>query len=99
MPPPNYEYICYECEAMDIQHFPLNQRPDVSHCSRCGLEVKYTISAPAFTKASYLDGTKRKGWADLREANRLSKEASVSRKETAKEIRQEIKRMKVKVEQ
>ena len=79
--------------------FAAGERPEVAPCPDCGAEAQYRISMPNITgKASFLDGHKRKGWADLKEANKLVREAASSKKDTAKEIRQEIKKLKVRVE-
>lgn len=95
---PTYNYRCDNCDVVHIESFPIANRPDSVGCPLCGESAHYEIAAVAFTKASYVDGHKRKGWADFKEANKLVREAAVSKKDTAREIRKEIKKMGVKVE-
>ena len=95
---PNYSYLCGTCESITIHNAPYETRPTEVVCA-CGGEAKYTIDSPMVMRASYPDGTKRKGFAELREANKLTKEKYQTRnKETAAEITREIKKMGVKVE-
>jgi hypothetical protein len=95
---PNYEYYCGNCDAVTIHASPYSSRPDKVECA-CGGEGHYTISSPNINgKASFLDGHKRKGWKDMKEIGNLKVAAAGSRPETRKEIVNEIKKLKGKVD-
>lgn len=65
-------------------------------CTNCGENTgKRVMSSPNVTRASYVDGTRRKGFRDLKEASKLNIQASNSRDETKKEIHKEIRKMRV----
>lgn len=94
-----YNFFCETCDQVFDGHFKIGTRPDKIPCpGGCGQEAEYRISAPMVMKASYPDGHKRKGWADLKAAAKLNIEAAGAKKETAAEIKQEIKKMGVKLE-
>lgn len=66
-------------------------------CPICEEEAFYRqLKMPSNTKASFVDGTKRKGWSDIKEAAKLKREAAVSRGDKRKEIAAEIRKMGVK---
>lgn len=94
---PSYDFFCDTCESLTIEQFPFRDRPEKIQCA-CGSLAAYQIGMPMVLKASYPDGHKRKGWSELREANKLIREAAKSNHGTAKEIRNEIKKMKVNIE-
>lgn len=92
---PNYDYHCITCEEDLIVNVPYAER-DRSPCPTCDCLLERQMSMPAVMKASYPDGVKRKGWAELREASKLNKEAigskdSGHRKAIEKEIRDGLK--------
>jgi hypothetical protein len=95
---PSYTYFCPDCEAKTYEQFKFSERPETIKCLVCQGTAEYRIDMPGITRASYVDGTKRKGWSEIREANKLVQAAAVSKPDTAKEIRKEIKKMGVRVE-
>lgn len=96
---PNYDYVCGNCEHREELIVPYSERLSREiPCEICGHRLEWQFPAPTVMRASYVDGTKRKGWEDMRQANKLVKEAAVSKPETAREIRKEIAKRKVKVE-
>ena len=97
---PTYLYVCTneeECGVTSEHFYRIADRPEERPCEICGARAVHRIAAPAVMQAAYPDGTRR--FTDLKEANRLVREAAVSRKETAREIRREIRKLGVKVEQ
>lgn len=56
------------------------------------------ISSPNSTKASFVDGHRRKGWDKLKEAASLNKQRAVAREDTKKELTKEIRKLGVGVE-
>lgn len=87
-----YQFHCENCEQdMDLD-FPIGTRPDETQCPECTGLAKYVFIAPAIMTHSYLDGTRRKGWQDMREASKLNKLAanldpnSTERKAIEKEV-------------
>lgn len=96
---PNYDYHCEACQLVTVEFHKIGERPESIPCPMCLTnQAAYTIAAPNLMQASYPDGIKRKGFAEMREANKLLREATVSKRDTAKEIRQEIKKMGIKNE-
>lgn len=62
-------------------------------CKACGGEAKRTISAPGILTSdsqSFLDGTVRPGFADLKEAAKLKVKAANARPAEKREIQKEI---------
>lgn len=95
---PNYEYHCNSCNSVTIQMFPYDSRPEKIVCA-CGSDSHYQIAMPYVNgKASFLDGHKRKGWADLKESAKLNKQAAVAKGDTRKEIQKEIRKLGVRTE-
>lgn len=96
---PIYQYECRECETYWEVIVPYSQR-DSQPCPACtSLNVETLLAAPTVLRASYRDGHKRKGWQDLREANKLVREKALARgDQNRREIANEIKRIGVKVE-
>lgn len=93
---PNYEYTCLDCGSVTIESHRWESRPETITCA-CGGNGEYRVAMPNVVgKASYLDGTKR--FQDLKEANKLTREAANSRPEQKKEIAQEIRKMGVRLE-
>ncbi len=93
---PNYEYTCDQCETVTIHFRSFERRHEKAECL-CGAEASYTISAPALMQASYPDGTRRKGFQDMREAAKLSTEAASAKQGTKKEIAGEIRKLGIRV--
>lgn len=92
--PPTYEFQCVECESVNVEEFRMAERPESITCA-CGGKANYKISMPnrAF-KEAYLDGTKRKGFSELKEANRLHRVRDTTRdSEERKRISSEITRL------
>lgn len=96
--PPTYEFHCEVCESITVEQFSMSARPDSIECV-CGGKSHYRISAPnLMLKEAMLDGTKRKGWAEMREASKLNKEIGLQRTEQDKKrIEHQIKRLGVQV--
>lgn len=95
---PTYEFKCVECESINVEQFSMASRPDEIKCA-CGSPAKYMISAPNLVlKEAYLDGTRRKGWAELREASALNKEIGLQKTDKDKKrIEKQIKQLGVRV--
>lgn len=93
---PTYSYRCRECESVTEDFYKFSDRPDTITCA-CGSVADHTITAVGLmTKEAYLDGTKRKGFGDLKEASKLNKLANVSSdRESKRQIANEIRRMGV----
>lgn len=89
---PVYEFQCVDCESINVEQFPMADRPEHISCM-CGGKANRIISMPnLMIKEAYLDGTKRKGFSELKEANRLHRERdnvrdSSEKKKMADEIR------------
>lgn len=66
-------------------------------CPMCGEKGEYQFPAPNVVgKESFLDGHKRKGWAEIREKSKLQQEARKSRsREKRSEIASEIRKLSV----
>lgn len=94
---PSYTYLCIECDHTSYKSSSYSERPINIECEECGGRAEYTIDTPMVLRASYHDGKRR--FTDLKEAAKLHREAAVSKPETAKAIKQEIRRMGVKIEQ
>lgn len=97
---PNYGFLCEDCGTVTEEFHKISGRPDGIVCA-CGGIAHHQISTPAIVgKASFLDGQRRKGWSDLKEASKLNVEAAGTKKQdTKKEIAKEIKKLGVKVSQ
>lgn len=95
-----YEWQCSECEVVVEIQRPIaecNTPPDREVACLCEQsQWKRVFSMPMVVgKASYLDGQKRPGWQDLKEAAKLEKEAANSRQDKKKEIAAEIRKLGV----
>lgn len=90
---PTYTYLCAECESSTEEFFKYSERPETVTCA-CGGTASHTITPVGLmVKEAYLDGTKRKGWADVKEASKLNREMNVTRDaESRKQIAQEIRK-------
>lgn len=95
---PNFLYLCEVCESESFHNFRFEDRPKEVECS-CGGRAEYRISMPNVVgKASFLDGHKRKGWSELRDAAALNKEKAVAKGDSRKSLEKEIRKLGVKVE-
>ena len=93
-----YKSISVRCQDCNEVWGELVERSEESEarftCPVCGGEGKKTICAPAVLQASYPDGTKRKGFQELKEAAKLESKMYELPYEKRKEIRKEIKKIK-----
>lgn len=72
---PNYDYKCTKCELEVILSVSYEDR-DASQECLCGEPMYRTWrKMPGVTRASYVDGQRRKQFQDLKEANRVEMEA------------------------
>lgn len=90
----NYEYECIVCEVFEDRQVPYLVR-DEQFCTTCENPLVRQFPTPGVTRASYVDGTRRKGWAEMREASKLNREAAGSmstdtKREIAREIRNKL---------
>ena len=93
---PNYTYVCGECESSTEEFSRYADRPETVPCA-CGGVASHTITATGLVmKEAYIDGTRRKGFSEIREANKLQRELRGRGSETDKKmIRSELKKLKV----
>lgn len=91
---PTYEFQCTVCDSVNVEQFRMAERPDHIECM-CGGRANYLISMPnLIVKEAMLDGTRRKGFAELKEANKLNRVRDNVRDTTErKKIAEEIKRL------
>ena len=91
---PTYTYVCEKCEHVtDSFHKLSDPRPEQVPCEQCGDPARFRISAPMVMQVALPDGTKRKGWQDLREASKLNRQRAEASDSTRKEMTQEIKKL------
>jgi putative FmdB family regulatory protein len=93
---PTYDYRCDTCDSVLTCFYKIADKPQTVKCD-CGGTADAMLGAPMVLKASYLDGQRRKGFADLKEASKLKAMANDSRADVRKDIQKEIKKMGVKV--
>jgi hypothetical protein len=95
-----YLWECTKCEEYQRVDRPIKDReipPErCPNCKKPNFERRYEM--PGTTKASFLDGTKRKGFQDLKEIARLevkkgAANSEAERKEASKAIA-DLKRIK-----
>lgn len=87
---------CQDCNHVWDSLIQRSERDSQWPCPECGGMGKRAVSAPMVMTASYPEGTKRKGWADLKEASKLKIESANSRDDKKREIAKEIRKMGVK---
>ncbi len=93
---PNYDFLCQECGHTTVENYPHAERPAVVPCRACGSgNAQYRIAAANVMSVALPDGTKREGFAELREASKLNLESATAKPDRKKEIREEIKKMRV----
>jgi len=75
---PSYDYECLNCYYKFIASAPYEERDDSQKCPECELSEskRYYGKMPAFTRVTYVDGTKRKGFTELKRASELESEKS-----------------------
>jgi putative FmdB family regulatory protein len=95
---PTYTYSCEQCGSTTEEFHKYSERPDTITCA-CGGSASHTITGTGLMiKEAFLDGTRRKGWAEFKEASKLNKEANVQRDNAEKKrIAQEIRKMGVEI--
>lgn len=97
-----YRWGCEKCYVTTEISRPMAEctvPPDseiVCLCSDSKPTWTRIYEAPMVMKASYPDGMKRKGWAELKESAKLEKLAATSKRETKAEIKNEIRKMGIK---
>lgn len=95
---PNYEFLCEPCMCVTTLNIPYSERPETVPCTFCSEPAKHMISLPAVMHVALPDGTRRRGWQDLKEAAKLNREAAISKNDVKKDIKKEIRKLKVGVE-
>lgn len=95
---PNYSYQCTQCDSVTEEFYKYSERPDTTQCA-CGGVANHTITAVGLmVKEAYLDGTRRKGWADMKEASKLNKEIGKQKDDASKkQIASQIRRLGVQI--
>lgn len=92
-PPKLHDYECKACSAVtEAWDMP-------TRCSQCGhTELQRLMPMPSLsgleTSASFLSGTKRKGFADIKEASKLEVQMADMHPSQRDGIRQEISKLK-----
>lgn len=95
---PNYEFFCEDCSCVTTGNFLYADRPETVPCTFCEKPARYMMSKPTVMHVALPDGTRRRGWADMKEAAKLNKEAAVARGETKRDIKKEIRKLGIGVE-
>lgn len=86
-----YLFHCSSCDTDTDLDYPIGTRPDQAPCPVCAKVAEYVLVPPGIMTHSYLDGQKRKGYQDIREASKLNVEAaSTDDPQKKKEIHAEI---------
>ena len=63
---PNYQWECPKCKDIVEYNVPSKDRDSfMLPCDHCGTDRTRLFGMPMVMKASYPDGTKRKGWSDM----------------------------------
>lgn len=92
------DFLCQEENCQFALYKEIIEREEESQpraCPQCGGNmVKAYLSAPGITNHSFVDGTRRKNFQDLKEANRLEILKANSRKDKHREIQTEINKLK-----
>ena len=65
---------CEECDLVTDILIDRDEQGGTWGCPDCGGPMSKTLSAPNFTRVSYVDGTKRKGFSEMKEAVKLERE-------------------------
>jgi putative FmdB family regulatory protein len=71
---PNYDYLCETCLNEFEWVVKYSDRDKLLICPECGTENSKRVyrQVPTALKASYPDGYKRPGWADMKATARLA---------------------------
>lgn len=93
---PSYDYKCKSCEYTFVDIVSYDDRDNIQECPDCGAvnAFRFYGKMPGVTRASYVDGTKRKGFDTLKEVNKLEIEKADLPPEKRTDINKEIKRLK-----
>lgn len=92
------DILCNTCEHKWDDLIEVGELESAQLCPSCGERDGYrTISAPNGMRAAYPDGTKRKGFAVMKEASKLNVAASQASPSARKEIEKEIRKMGVRI--
>lgn len=90
---PNYQWKCKACNDIVELVVPSDERDTYQFkCEECGSTRKRLFGMPMVMKASYPDGTKREGFADMKATARLE-EAKAKldwRSDDARQINKEL---------
>jgi NMD protein affecting ribosome stability and mRNA decay len=85
------DVLCDQCEALSNIFVEKERRNEPHACPSCGgVAHRVWVNAPGVTNHSYVDGTRRRGFQELREANALTFEAANSTPAQRKTIEREI---------
>jgi putative FmdB family regulatory protein len=97
---PQYTFSCETCGSDTLEIFRMADRPDRISCA-CGGDAVRIIELPnLIIKEAYIDGTKRKGWAEMREASKLNIEIGKQKDDKGKkQIADQIKKLGVQIRQ
>lgn len=89
--PPMYEYQCDDCDLISTEFRSYEERDLGGQCDLCHNPLKRVFnSAPAQLNIALPDGTKRRGFSDLKEAAKLEADAMDSRPAERKKITAEV---------
>lgn len=102
---PNYSYECtnWVCRISFVDNVPMAERDthyterECPSCREVG-SVKRLLDMPNLMQTALPDGTKRRGWNDLREASKINKQMAGLPPEQRGEASNEIKKLNVKFE-
>lgn len=94
---PNYDFYCGTCDRMEILNVSYENRDTSIHCNECGNLLVRQFPSPMVARASYPDGTTKR-FKEFKEASKLNKEAAVAKDSTKKEIRKELRKMKIDIQ-
>lgn len=93
---PVYEYKCLDCKEEFDERIDYELRDMLQMCPACGMQAgeREIRSFPGITRASFIDGTKRKGIDELKRIAKLEQQkadlapGSEEREGMNKEIRE-----------
>jgi len=91
-----YEYKCRQCQITYDEYREFDNRFLPGKCDMCGAGTERAfMSAPGQMNVALPDGSKRKGFSDLKEAAKLEAEAMDSRADERKRIESEVKKLRL----
>lgn len=85
---------CQDCDLVTDIIIDRDEQGGTWGCPECGGAMSKTLSAPNITRASYVDGTKRKGFEDMKQAVRVEREMMDLPPEKRSEHKKAIKELK-----